>query len=355
MGIYDREYVRVGPRSQSGLGSLGGVSVNTWIIVATIAVFVLDAFLAGYASPVWINDVHVAPNADPRYVTGAPQVHDALGKVYLPPAYPGLVHSSAPLYQPLIDSRTGEAIGLAQVSIMTPFQKWGHFSTALGFFRLELWRFLTFQVLHANITHLLFNMFGLWVFGGMVEQYLGGKRYLAFYLTCGIFGAVSYLVLNFLGNAAPAALPALLPNSVYTPLIGASAGVFGVIMACAFIAPNARVMLLFPPIPLKLKWMAYGYVILAAWNLLRGGVNAGGDAAHIGGAIAGAFFIRHAHLLRDFFDVFGPRRGGGRGRRGDVASTEVDRILSKVARDGLRSLSEEERRVLQQASSRMRR
>jgi membrane associated rhomboid family serine protease len=238
---------------------------------------------------------------------------------------------------------------------MSPVEAWGHFSTATGFLVIQLWRFVTFQFLHANITHLLFNMFGLWVFGGMVEQYLGSKRYAAFYLTCGIFGAVSYLILNLLGNLTSWHLPGVLPASLYTPLLGASAGVFGVIMASAFIAPNAMVVLLFPPIPLKLKWMAYGYVVLALFNLLSGGRNAGGDAAHIGGAIAGAFFIRNAHLLRDFFEVFGPGGRSGRSPRGDIPQGEVDRILRKVAQQGLRSLTDSDKRTLQRASERMKR
>src|SRR5947207_11272537 len=102
-----------------------------------------------------------------------------------------------------------------------------------------------------------------------------------------------------LGSMAHLRRPGVLIDAPWTPLVGASAGVFGVILACAYIAPEAMVQLILPPVPLKLKWFAYGYVVVAAWNLLRGGANAGGDAAHIGGAIAGFFFIRNAHLLRD--------------------------------------------------------
>jgi membrane associated rhomboid family serine protease len=221
-----------------------------------------------------------------------------------------------------------------------------------------MWRYLTFQFLHGSVSHIFFNMFGLWIFGGMVEQYLGSKRYAAFYLTCGVFGAVSYLLLNLLGARVGVRLPGVLFDSLYTPLVGASAGVFGVIMACAYIAPNAIVQLLFPPIPLKLKWFAYGYVAFAAWNLLRGGSNAGGDAAHIGGAIAGFFFIRNAHLLRDFFDIFGDSRkqseSGGGGARKRPDDSEVDRILAKVARDGLGSLTDPEKSTLRRASERRR-
>jgi membrane associated rhomboid family serine protease len=357
MGIYEREYVRVGPRSKSGLGSLRFISVNSWIILINVLVFALDMFSSPYATPTVI-DLKLNADADPRFVAIAPVIHDGMGQV-VPPTVLPRVPPGTPLYQPVIDKRTRARVGTATVALMGPVQQWGHFSTALGFFHIELWRFVTFQFLHANITHLLFNMFGLWVFGGMVEQYLGSRRYAAFYLTCGIFGAVSYLALNFLGNLLPAGaagvpskLPLLLPDSIYTPLIGASAGVFGVLMACAFIAPNAMVMLLFPPIPLKLKWMAYGYFALAAWNLIFGGRNAGGDAAHIGGALAGAFFIRRAHLLRDFFEVLGPRRGR---RVREIPRSEMDRILAKVAREGLRSLSDEEKRILHDASERMRR
>jgi membrane associated rhomboid family serine protease len=258
-----------------------------------------------------------------------------------------------PAYRLYADRRTGEPAGKALVAFMSPLTAYGHFSTYYAFERLEMWRYITFQFLHGGALHLFFNMFGLWVFGGMVEQYLGSKRYAAFYLTCGIFGALSYLLLNLLGAVFNLRLPGVLFHSTHVPLVGASAGVFGVILACAYIAPNAIVQLIFPPIPLPLKWFAYGYVALAAWNLLRGGANAGGDAAHIGGAVAGYFFIRNAHLLRDFFDIFG---NSNRPRAGpQVDEGEVDRILAKVGRDGLASLSDRERQLLRRASERRKR
>ncbi|HRQ72557.1 MAG TPA: rhomboid family intramembrane serine protease [Phycisphaerales bacterium] len=228
----------------------------------------------------------------------------------------------------------------------------GHFSTQKGFQQLEVWRLVTFQFLHspATIWHLFFNMFGLFVFGGLVEEYLGRKKYLAFYLVCGIFGGLAYLLLNLLGQIPGLALPGVLFHDPATSLVGASAGVFGVIMACAFIAPDAIVQLIFPPIPLRMKWFAYGYVALATVNLLAGGANAGGDAAHLGGAAAGYFFIRNSHLLRDFFDVMkDSRREGGsprpsRHRRSD---DEVGKVLAKVRQEGLGSLTEREKRILQ--------
>ncbi len=343
MAIYDREYVRMGPRSRSGLGSVQFISFNSWIIIINVAVFVVGTFLSGLASPVLVaKSMRAETPAEFQVSEPPPQPLPAAGGGFSVGVY---------------DRRTGEPVGTARFMMMSPMDQFGHFSTARGFFQMQVWRLITFQFLHANLMHLVLNMFGLWVFGGMVEQYLGRKRYAAFYLMCGIAGGVSYLFLNLLGSFG-FQLPGVLVDSPWTPLVGASAGVFGVIMACAFIAPNAVVLVYL--IPMKLKYMAYGYVGLAAFNLLKGGANAGGDAAHMGGAIAGFFFIRNAHLLRDFFDVLGDSRKPGRGQartpRSSPASdeAEIDRILSKVREDGLRSLSEREKTVLRQASMRRR-
>ena len=309
MGIYDREYVREGRRGGGGFAGGGGVSprarlsgwsFNTWLIVLNVAVHVFRwMFLQPYASK-W---------------TG--MTEDFL------------------------------------------FQ-WGHFSTRLGFGALEVWRLISFQFLHADgLMHLGFNMIGLYFFGGLVEQYLGKKRYAAFYLMCGLCGGLLYLILNLVGFLG-VPLPGALGVDPRTPLVGASAGVFGVIIACAFIAPTSVVQLLIPPIPLKMRTFAYGYVALAALNLFWGGHNAGGDAAHLGGAIAGYFFIRRPHLLREFFDVFGnsskpkarpgPKPGKKARKAKDPDNAEVDRVLDKVRREGLHSLSEAEKKTLQRAT-----
>jgi membrane associated rhomboid family serine protease len=366
MGIYDREYVKVGPRSGSGLGSLRFVSINSWIIIINVVVFVLGVLLVRVASPVLVAEhLDSVPAAgvveEPVFrrlavgpqgtVTPAPV--DARGA-------PAGAAAERLLYDKgsmrLVNGRAfGQPIGVRTYQWMNPLDRWGHMSTWFVVRELQVWRVVTFQFLHANITHIFFNMFGLWVFGGMVEQYLGSRRYAAFYLTCGIFGALSYLLLNALG-ASGVRLPGVLVEDQHTPLVGASAGVFGVIVAAAYIAPNAIVQLLFPPIPIKLKVMAYAYVGLAAFNLLSRGHNAGGDAAHMGGAIAGFFLVRNAHLLWDFFDVFKDSRRAGPGAGGrDAEAADVDRILAKVRTGGLRSLSGSERRTLRRASERQHR
>ena len=77
------------------------------------------------------------------------------------------------------------------VTPMSPLQRWLHFSTKKVIGGGQLWRLVGFQFLHADMTHLLFNMVALFFFGPLVERFLGGKRYLAFYLLCGVFGSFS--------------------------------------------------------------------------------------------------------------------------------------------------------------------
>lgn len=304
MGIYDRDYVN----QNRGIGapSQGNARVN------------LFARLPGWSVTTWLIVVNVAIHL--LMITVLPQIFD-----------------------------------IGKLSVYTAFQ------------RLEVWRLITFQFLHspATITHILFNMIGLWIFGPMVERYLGGKRYLAFYLVCGLFGGLTFIVLNVLGNQLNVQIPGLLTYDLSQPLVGASAGVFGVIVACAHISPHTEIMLLFPPIPMKMRTFAYGYVAVALISLLMGSHNAGGEAAHIGGAIAGFVFIRKSHLLTDFFDVFGDsRQPSNTSKRGKKTKSvyrnykntpgphpdEIDEVLRKVSASGLASLTEREKKILADAS-----
>jgi len=258
------------------------------------------------------------------------------------------------------------AVHFLMLTILPQLYTFGHLSVHTAFEQLEVWRLITFQFLHdpSSIWHLLMNMFGMWVFGPMVEQYLGRKKYLAFYLVCGLAGGLLFTVLNVLSVKTPINI---LPIDFATPLIGASAGVFGVIVACAYVSPNSVIQLLFPPIPLKMKTFAYGYVAIAFISLMMGARNAGGDAAHVGGAVAGFFFIRNSHFLADFFDVFGDSRPGkakkskkvrhkssyrnyNNTRSSGPSQDDIDKILQKVSQKGLASLTEKEKKTLAQAS-----
>jgi membrane associated rhomboid family serine protease len=168
---------------------------------------------------------------------------------------------------------------------------WGHFSAATVIGGLQLWRFITFQFLHAGPEHLIFNMIALYFFGPIVEGYLGSRKYLAFYLLCGIAGGVMYLGLLMFG---------VLRDGPLTPLVGASAGIFGVLVASARVAPDTTVMLIFPPIPLRLRVVAWVMLAMAVYIVFSNGANAGGEASHLGGAAVGALLIWRPELLNIF-------------------------------------------------------
>ncbi len=357
MGIHDRDYAAAPPPR-------GRFSITFWLIVINAVIFIGTGtpILNGLGWPTFIR--YEAPPGS-TLIEDTSAYYTTTGAVAT--AKQRGTYGTT-LVRPLRDT-TGKAVGTAYYEVTPALYAFGHFSTMMAFQRLEVWRLITFQFLHAGVMHIFFNMLGLWMMGRLVEDNLGGKKYLAFYLMCGICGGLMYLILNSLGiMAGPSThFLGLLKNDTQTPLVGASAGVFGVIMACAYLAPNEIVQLLIPPIPLKMRTFAYSYVGIAAASLILGSKNAGGEAAHIGGAIAGYFFVRNSHLLRDFFDVFSDSRRATRAKtarkailrtsdaeKGFEADREVDRILAKVNAEGLQSLTEKEKRVLADATARER-
>ena len=372
MGIYDRDYARAGggggmpPRSGIG-GALSGKSANTWLIIVNVAVFLLGSLLFG---PKQI-DIETQRFAVARQGVTQEQVADGVKD------RSGLVVYSDgnKRYEGYaIKDAQGETIAYQEVLRRPVLDGLGHFSTGKGFLELEVWRLVTFQFLHAGMGHLLMNMIGLYFFGPVVEKRLGSKRiYLAFYLISGIFGALLYLVLNLLGNIG-LSLPGLLFQDVYTPLVGASAGVFGVLLAAAYLAKDSVILLMFV-LPMKIRNAVVLLIGIEMWHLLMNASNAGGNAAHLGGAAAGWFFIRRTHLLTDFFDVFGPSKGKAERGRGTFprgtgpkpprkkisarvgrtpSQKEIDAVLDKVRREGMHSLSEKEKGILRKATDEQR-
>ncbi len=363
MGLYDRDYIRRAPPPPGARGALSAVrmwSVNTWLIVACIGVFFIDGVLPKTPG-VW-KPVPISRDVPPRIdaAAGAQYTEESL----LPDETVALRYRP-PLFQRLVvdrNARPPDPVGHVLYERMPPLQRWLYFSTDTACRKVEVWRFIGFQFLHANLTHLLFNMIALYFFGPMVERYLGAKRYLAFYLLCGICGALLYLILNLGGfivsiyASRPVAIPGLLFNSPSTPLLGASAGVFGVLMAGAYLQPDA-VVLLFFFLPMRLVTLAYGMVALALFTVIFGRNNAGGEAGHLGGAIAGFYFIRHPHRLHEFFDFVGwadptSHHYRRKSRAGPGGRGEIDRILDKISATGLQSLSEAEKRILREESDR---
>ena len=369
MGLYDRDYLRADQPRRGGpsAGSPRNWSVNAWLIAICVGVFFLEVFMP--LQPIetglyWVLDKDsgqwVELTDDPFRLGSIRNEDTVLGSDLVTLSIPAEGEGTRLISGFPVSTSSGDVIGLAEGTMASTLSYWFHFSTKKVIGGAQLWRLVGFQFLHANEYHLLFNMIGLFFFGPLVERFLGGKRYLAFYLLCGMFGALLYLMLNlggyvlseFLGYSA---VPGLLFNATGTPLIGASAGVFGVLMAGAYLAPDVRVLLFFI-IPMRLAVLAWALVIISLLSVLWNLNNAGGEAAHLGGAAGGFYFIRHPQSLHGLFDFFGkvdPTSRHFAVRRGTSSKADpVDRILDKISREGLKSLSAKEKRILEEASRR---
>lgn len=186
------------------------------------------------------------------------------------------------------------------------FEIIGAYSWFTCFKEWEIWRIITYQFVHANFGHLLFNMWALYFFGPAVENVFGPRRFLLFYLVCGISGALFSSILSTIGFYTPDAqieliCQYLLNFSGYTgsavaawemiPLIGASAAIYGVIIAVAFMYPESQISLIFPPVTMKLRTFALLIIGIASITILLSLSNAGGEAGHLGGIIAGAIIM----------------------------------------------------------------
>lgn len=145
------------------------------------------------------------------------------------------------------------------------------------------YQLFTTMFLHAPslqmFFHILFNMFALFMFGRVLENVWGPKRFLFFYLACGIGASATHLLMQHLMGG-------------YAPAVGASGAVMGVLVAFGYLFPNTELMIIPIPIPVKAKWVVIGYVLL---DLFGGFGQVSGDNiahfAHLGGAITGFIIV----------------------------------------------------------------
>jgi membrane associated rhomboid family serine protease len=141
------------------------------------------------------------------------------------------------------------------------------------------WQVLTYGFLHAGPAHLFFNMLALYMFGGDVERLLGSRRYLIYYLLCVIGAAVTQLVV--MGNI----------DRPPVPTIGASGGVFGLLLAFGMAFPQRRIILLFPPIPMPAWLFVTLYGLLELYLGVTGTSQGVAHFAHLGGMVAGFLLL----------------------------------------------------------------
>jgi len=164
--------------------------------------------------------------------------------------------------------------------LIGPFALWplgGGMGPNVGF---APWQLVTYGFLHGGFLHVAFNMFALYMFGSPIERVFGARRYLSYYLVCIVSAGITQLIF------------AALIGEFY-PTIGASGGVFGLLLAFAIYFPNNRVMLLFPPIPLPARVFVVIYAVL---ELFLGVTGRQGDVAHfahLGGMVGGYLMLRY--------------------------------------------------------------
>jgi membrane associated rhomboid family serine protease len=140
------------------------------------------------------------------------------------------------------------------------------------------WQLLSYGFLHGGLMHIAFNMYGVWIFGTPVEKVWGTQRFLIYYLVCVVGAAIVQLIVGaFTGSRAPT--------------VGASGGVFGLLLAFAMMFPKQRLMLLFPPIPITALWFAVGYGLLSLWLGVTGSAAGVAHFAHLGGMLFGLLLI----------------------------------------------------------------
>jgi membrane associated rhomboid family serine protease len=170
----------------------------------------------------------------------------------------------------------------AAPGILIPFALWPVGAAGIGGGRpsFELWQVVTYAFLHGGLLHLGFNMFALYMFGGPVEQVFGGRRYLVYYFVCVVSAAIAQLTVSAMTGA------------VY-PAIGASGGVFGILLAYAIYFPRNRIMLLFPPIPMPARVFVIVYAALELFFGVTGTEEGVAHFAHLGGLVGGFIMLQY--------------------------------------------------------------
>ncbi|HXF95860.1 MAG TPA: rhomboid family intramembrane serine protease [Gemmatimonadales bacterium] len=224
------------------------------------------------------------------------------------------------------------------------------------------WTFVTYMFLHGGVLHLAFNLLALFVFGPPVEERLGGKTFIGYYLLCGLGGAVlSYLLAQAIKVGVT---------------IGASGAIFGVALAFAWFWPDQRIAVFPLPAPIPVRWLVAFLVAISLLLAWAGATDGVAHLAHLGGFAAGFLYLksqdwrlaraeRHLRgLAEPSLKVHSAARAAG-GTSGppprrsrpadrDAVQAEIDRVLDKISARGMASLTPAERKFLAEMSRKMR-
>lgn len=234
-------------------------------------------------------------------------------------------------------------------------------------FLYKPWTLITYFFTHEGFFHILFNMLFFYWFGRIIYEFLGNNKLINLYILGGLAGGLMFILIY---NLVP-----YFHNRVQTSiLLGASAGVLAVVVGAATYMPNYTVFLLFLG-PVRIKYIAIFYVLLSFFRI--DGTNAGGELAHLGGAIVGYFYIIQLKKGNDFGQpiikllvfiksLFKPRPRvkvsyksntkksskdkTTKEKESGVSQDEIDAILDKISKGGYESLTKQEKQKLFDAS-----
>jgi len=244
-------------------------------------------------------------------------------------------------------SGAGDAFRLFINKLMLP----ASFTT----FITQPWSLISYFFLHLGFTHILWNMLFLYWFGKIIQDNIGNNAVISLYVLGGIIGGLSYMALF---NIIP-----YYDNRISESLmLGASAGVFSIVAGSATLLPNYTFYLLFLG-PVRIKYIALFYILLSFLDVT--GSNAGGEIAHLGGAMIGYLFIRQLqngvnmgegviNIINFFNKEKNKKKEENYSRteetKYDISQDEIDKILDKISESGYSSLSKNEKEKLFNAS-----
>ena len=263
-----------------------------------------------------------------------------------------------------------------------------HFFKASNF---HVYQFLTYMFLHGGFTHILFNMFALWMFGSVIERVWGPKKFLFYYIVCGVGAGIMQEMVQYVNyvvqglaayeyvNMGGAQISMDSYINMWTT-IGASGAVYGILLAFGMIFPNERLFIIPFPFPIKAKWLIVGYIAIELFSALSGPGDGVAHMAHLGGMLFGFLLIRYWQRHPDSSQRFGRSYGQEffdnmrrryedrqrRQQRPDMHAEqsrrretdeeynqrqrqnqeEIDAILDKIRKSGYDSLTKEEKQKL---------
>lgn len=182
----------------------------------------------------------------------------------------------------------------------------------------KIWQVITHMFMHADLGHIFFNMFSLVIFGPMIEQVLGPKRFLNFYLISGIgawllqMGVQGFEIYNATGSFFPlhqsldmstlnTANPGLVQEIYTSRMLGASGAVYGVLLAFAYLFPNIPLQFLFIPVPVKAKYMIGGFILIEIYMSLSRPGDSVAHLAHVGGALFGYLLLKFWRIRKGIY------------------------------------------------------